>query len=189
MLKTLELRWFKRGKIPSSIEQWFNQDCPGKSLGNAQFRIDWYLEPIAPCDYLNIKFREGRLEIKWRQKQLAKIDLEGQWEGRVEQWVKWLCEEESFQDFLPEETAWIAVEKQRSQRQYVLSSESACHIELTQLKAKNQHWWTLGLESTGDRENLDAIAQQVSHSCPETFTEPENAAYPHWLSHQLREDS
>lgn len=95
MLKTLEMRWFQWGDISPSVRRWFDNDCSGTGLGEAETRIDWYLEPIAPCDYLNIKFRQGRLEIKWRQKQFPKIDLEQQWEGIMEQWVKWLCEEES----------------------------------------------------------------------------------------------
>lgn len=188
MLQTLEMRWFKPGEIPVAVCQWFDQDCPGRLLGEAETRTDWYLEPIAPCDYLNIKFRQGRLEIKWRQMQFPQLSLEQQWQGRVEQWVKWLCEEATLQDFVPQGQAWIAVQKARSQRQFVISTDACCNLELTQLRVHNQNWWTMGLESTGDQESLHSIARQLSENCPETLTDQEAMAYPHWLSQQLRQN-
>ena len=181
MLETLEMRWFKAGAIPQSVQQWFEQTCAGTWVGQAQTRTDWYLRPIAPCDYFNLKFREGRLEMKWRQEKLATFYLHQNWEGVVEKWVKWLCEEESLKAFFPEDSVWAAVEKTRQQRQFVLSLETACNLELTQLRVQNQQWWSLGLESTGDIDSLHAIALQVSQNCPETLTHAEAAAYPHWL--------
>lgn len=181
MLKTLEMRWFKQGDIPTSVREWFEKDC----MGNGESRTDWYLIPIAPCDYLNIKFRQGRLEIKWREKQYPTVNLNSQWQGIMEAWVKWLCEAESMEGFLPQHQGWVAVEKARSQRQIVLSPEACCNLELTQLRVKNQPWWTVGLESTGDEESLSAIAQQLSQTCPETLTEKDASAYPHWLAQKV----
>jgi len=188
MLQTLEMRWFKPGHISESVYQWFNRDCPGTVLGEPEIRTDWYLEPIAPCEYLNIKFRQGRLELKWRQNQLGQLPLKQQWQGIVEQWVKWLCQAETLQTFVPEGQAWVAVQKTRSQRQLVLSSDAVCNLELTQLQVNAETWWTFGLESTGDQDSLGAIALQLSDNCPETLTQQEAAAYPYWLSHQLRQD-
>ncbi|QDZ40697.1 hypothetical protein FRE64_12490 [Euhalothece natronophila Z-M001] len=185
MLKTLEMRWFKWGEIPLSLRQWFERDCAGTWLGTAQTRTDWYLRPIAPCNYLNLKFREGRLEMKWRQQALVKFSLHQQWEGVAEKWIKWLCEEESLKEFSPEDQVWVAVEKSRQQRQFILSLDSVCNIELTALRVQDQKWWTLGLECTGDLESLHTIALQVSENCPETLTDAEAAAYPHWLWQQL----
>jgi len=186
MLRTLEMRWFKQGKIPTLISEWFQQKCPGTILGGTETRTDWYLQPIAPCNDLNIKFRQGRIEVKWREKQLTSVALHPQGEGRMEQWVKWLCEAESLQEFDPQDSAWVAVTKARLQRQWKLSSEAFCNVELTQLNVKDQNWWTLGLESTGDAQSLSEIAQAVSQTCPETFTQTDAAAYPYWLSHYLR---
>ncbi|MDR9404874.1 MAG: hypothetical protein RI580_15710 [Halothece sp. Uz-M2-17] len=186
MLRTLEMRWFKRGEIPAVMNQWFKQACPGEVFGEAETRTDWYLQPIAPCNDLNIKFRQGRIEVKWREKQLTTVDLSSQGEGIMEQWVKWLCEAESLQDFYPQDSAWVAVEKARSQRQWELSSDAFCNVELTQLKVKDQNWWTFGLESTGDAKSLAKIAQAVSETCPEKFTEADAAAYPYWLTHNIR---
>ncbi len=182
------MRWFKQGTIPSNIRQWFNNDCPGNLLEELDSRTDWYFQPIAPCDYLNIKLREGRLEIKWRQAQLAEIDCG--WQGTVEQWVKWLCQQDSIQGIGDEKgslenTPWVAVEKTRSQRQFVLSLDTFCNLELTQLRVQDQYWWSIGLESTGDLDSLHAIALQVSETYPETLTGEEAFAYPHWLSRKL----
>lgn len=185
MLQTLEMRWFKAGEIPPSLHQWFQQTCAGTWLGEAQTRTDWYLRPIAPCDYFNLKFREGRLEIKWRQEELAKFYLHQNCEAVVEKWVKWLCEEESLKGFSPEEQVWIPVEKTRQQRQFILSLDTFCNLELTALRVQNQHWWSIGLESTGNLESLHAIALQVSQNCPETLTDADAAAYPHWLWQKL----
>jgi len=189
MLTTLEMRWFKEGTIPSKIRQWFAHDCPGKLLEEQQIRTDWYFKPIAPCDYLNLKLREGRLEIKWREAQLAQIDCG--WQGTVEQWVKWLCQQDSIQEIGKEQgsqqdTPWVAVEKTRSQRQFVLSLDTCCNLELTQLRVRNQYWWSMGFESTGNLESLHAIAREVSETYPEPLTEEEAFAYPHWLSYKLR---
>ncbi|PSO49124.1 MAG: hypothetical protein BRC33_07935 [Cyanobacteria bacterium SW_9_44_58] len=188
MLQTLEMRWFKPGEIPVAVRQWFDQTCPGTHLGEAETRTDWYLEPIAPCDYLNIKFRQGRLEIKWRQMQFPQLSLQQQWQGRMEQWGKWLCEEATLQEFVPEGQAWIAVQKSRSQRQFVISADACCNLELTQLRVDNQNWWTLGLESTRDQESLHSIARQLSETCPATLTDQQAMAYPHWLFRRLRQN-
>lgn len=189
VLRTLEMRWFKQGEIPLAISRWFNQDCPGKRVQEAESRIDWYLQPIAPCDNLNIKFRQGRLEVKWREQQFPPVALAQQGQGRVEQWVKWLCEAESMQDFLPQDPAWVAVEKARLQRQFVLSPEAFCNVELTQLRVQEQNWWTFGLESTGDQDSLYQIVWEVGQNCPETFTKEDAAAYPHWLAQQFGQNS
>ena len=179
------MRWFKPGEIPTLINQWFKQVCPGQFLGEVETRTDWYLQPIAPCDYLNIKFRQGRIEVKWREKQLTQVNLYPPGEGIIEQWVKWLCEVESLQAFDPQDSVWIAVKKARLQHQWQLSSDAFCNVELTQLQVKDQNWWTLGLESTGDAESLSEIAQAVIETCPERFTKTNAAAYPHWLTYCL----
>ncbi|MFP4135356.1 MAG: hypothetical protein ACLFQP_06910 [Halothece sp.] len=179
MLQTLEMRWFKPGEIPQSLRQWFESHCAGTWLKQAPTRTDWYLRPIAPCDYFNLKFREQRLEMKWRQEKLATFNLHQQWQGSVERWVKWVCED--IKEFSPEDQVWVAVEKTRQQRQFILSLDTFCNLELTALRVQDQQWWSIGLETTGNLESLHAIALQVSQNCPETLTDAEAAAYPHWL--------
>ncbi|MCA1995017.1 MAG: hypothetical protein LDL41_23650, partial [Coleofasciculus sp. S288] len=69
-LTTLELRWFYHGTPPVEVEYWFSTDCPGELLRPPEEREDLYLY-TPQCDYLNIKLRQGSLEVKWRKAELA----------------------------------------------------------------------------------------------------------------------
>ena len=88
MLTTAELRWFARGSLPAEIEHWFEQDQLGDHLAPAEEREDVYLY-LPGCDYLGIKMRQGRLEIKWRKAELGVVGFEDRVEGKAEKWVKW----------------------------------------------------------------------------------------------------
>ncbi len=138
MLTTLELRWFVHGTPPKAVEHWFNVDCPGELLGSPEEREDLYLY-ISECDYLNIKLRQGSLEVKWRKAELGILQGGECWEGKVEKWLKWICEDPDKQSMLPAngvgEKAWLGVKKRRAQRRY-----QGIAYELTQLKVRNDNW-------------------------------------------------
>ncbi len=69
MLLSNELRWFYPGKLPENIQLWFQQNCLIDPLKSPEEREDVYLYSPG-CDYLGIKLRQGRLEVKWRQAEL-----------------------------------------------------------------------------------------------------------------------
>ena len=185
MLTTLELRWFVCGTPPSEVEHWFRVDCPGELLGSPEEREDLYFY-TPECDYLNIKLRQGSLEVKWRKAELGILRFGESGEGKVEKWLKWICEDSDKQSIIPtnvaNEKAWIGVKKVRSQRRY-----QGITYELTQLNVRNDTWWSIAFEMAIEGANkcdkFESIVSQVS----QTYRGPElqcnySFAYPTWLS-------
>jgi hypothetical protein len=202
MLTTLELRWFAHGTLPTEVKHWFSADCPGDLLGSPEEREDLYLY-IPDCDYLNIKLRQGNLEVKWRKAELGILQVGDDWEGKVEKWLKWSCEDPTQQSMMPAEVVskgpWVSVMKERCQRRYSSRTPSGnaerpsqrqyqgISYELTQLKVKNDAWWSIAFEMAVEDDNpidrLEDIVQQVN----KTYRGPEllaknSYAYPNWLS-------
>ena len=179
-LITLEVRWFCSGTPPLAVERWFNS-CSGESLRASAERIDLYL--YAPqCEYLNLKLRQGKLELKWR------LEALGDWQfadltGKLERWQKWSCEDS--RQMLPPgaEAGWIEVKKVRSQRQ-----DQGVVGELTQLAVQERHWWSLAFEGDGSAYRIDGFQKVLSRwlqSYPEPkLTTDHSCAYPQWLTWQ-----
>ncbi|HEY9726099.1 MAG TPA: hypothetical protein V6D50_06585 [Chroococcales cyanobacterium] len=184
MLTTLEVRWFARGQPPTEVEHWFNADCPGELMRTPEEREDLYLY-TPRCDYLNIKLRQGSLDVKWRKAQLGVRQFSKCWEGQVEQWLKWTCKDPDSQTMMPAEVMgkgpWISVKKVRLQRQY-----QAVSYELTQLNVMDDDWWSMGFEAAIEQgeqfESFERVVTQVSQTYrgPELSTE-HSYAYPAWL--------
>ena len=202
MLVSAELRWFKCGKLPDAIAQWFQQDELGNYLAPAEERVDVYLY-LPACDYMGIKLRQGRLEIKWRKAELGILRFGDTLEGKAEKWGKWLCEDPTQESFQPQDVggeSWVSVNKVRSQRRYqVLSGESikavpvtesvdqGCNVELTQLSINGNNWWSLGFEAFGEDDclmnNLQAVASEVLKTYGGLKLQSQDSyAYPSWLS-------
>lgn len=201
MLLTTELRWFYPGTPPKKVTHWFKEHAPGEVLGTPETREDLYLV-IPGADYLNVKLRHDRLEIKWRQEILGVEQVGDRWSGQLEKWGKCICEDLSAQ--VPENAVetgtWVGVEKTRSQRTYHFLGDSVepvrenqwvpqgCNVELTQVKVRDRHWWSVGLEAFGEAEalwkNLQMTAEFVGKSYGEEpgFLPQNSFAYPHWLS-------
>lgn len=203
MQLTAELRWFYRGTLPEEVLQWFQQDQLGDHLAPSEEREDLYLYSPG-CDYLGIKLRQGRLEIKWRKAELGVLYFGDRVEGKAEKWGKWLCEDPTTESFQPTavvgQKAWVGVKKVRSQRQYQVlpvesltavpvneSIEQGCSVELTQLDINGNTWWSLAFEAFGEddclMDNLQAVASRVFKSDRGPKLQAEDSyAYPNWLS-------
>lgn len=204
MQLTAELRWFNHGTLPKEISHWFEQAQLGDHIAPPEEREDVYLY-VAECDYLGIKLRQGRLEIKWRQAKLDVVsfgDSGDSVEGKAEKWGKWLCEDPTSEIFQPTNVvgkSWVSVRKVRSQRQYqVLAGKSViavadaesidqgCSVELTELYINGNAWWSLAFEAFGEddclKDNLQAVAKWVFKSYSGPKLRAENSyAYPSWL--------
>lgn len=189
MLTTLELRWFVRGTPANEVKHWFQVDSPGKLVGSPEEREDLYL--YAPeCDYLNIKLRQGSLEVKWRNAELGIWQFGECWEGKAEKWLKWICHDPEKQSMMPvnvaQERAWVAVKKLRSRRCY-----KGIVFELTQLNTSNDAWWSLAFElATKDTQLLERFQTTVSQ-VSQTYRGPtlgcdRSFAYPTWLTRLTR---
>lgn len=202
MLTTIELRWFDRGTLPEAMIDWFKSADLGDQLGEPEERQDLYLYSVG-CEGLNIKLRQGKLEIKWRQAELTQLSFSDQLEGKAEKWIKWSWEDSTAQNQIPKELVgnpWVNVTKVRSQRLYQVlpdqsvtavpiteSIDSGCTVELTQLRVLNQDWWSLAFEASGDdtqlMENLQAVVSWVFQTYPGSKLPVEDSfAYPSWLS-------
>lgn len=184
MLTTAELRWFARGTLPEDIAHWFQQDCLGEQQPSAEEREDVYLY-LPSCNYLGIKLRQERLEIKWRKAELGMLRFRDRVEGKAEKWVKWTCEDPTDEMFKPaavvEKGPWVSVKKVRSQHQY-----ENCAVELTKLNVRGNDWWSLAFEAVGDDINLMDNLQTVASSVFKSYRNPklefeDSYAYPSWL--------
>lgn len=201
MLTTAELRWFNHGALPEEISYWFN--CLGDYLAPPEEREDLYLSSVG-CDYLGIKLRQGRLEIKWRQAELGRVRFADRVEAKAEKWGKWLCEDRTAESFrltdVVGKKAWVSVKKARSQRQYQFipgksiiavpvteSIDQGCNVELTHLSINGNAWWSLAFEAFGEDDYLIDNLQTVAHWVFKNYSGWElqfedSYAYPMWLS-------
>ena len=193
METTLELRWFIKGIPPAVVQRWFILECPGKFLEEKpETREDLYayrrakdvdkFKAIAlPHSILakphllnskaiNLKLREGKLELKLRQSELTtQLFKNGKnsviWEGNIEQWCK-LTEQELknsglFSNDLIPKADWISVYKKRQQK-----VEQGVESELTWLRFNNSdranaqqmdRWWSIAFEMTMDQSYQQTI--------------------------------
>lgn len=202
MLISNELRWFYAGKLPENILLWFQQTCMIDPLKSPEQREDLYL--YSPeCDYLGIKLRQGRLEVKWRQASLGMMSFGQLVSGNAEKWGKWLCEDsqgESFQAAtVLSNSCWVNVQKVRYSQlfqvfadfsvQAVATNEridNGCSVEITNLLVQENACWSLAFEAFGEdrriKENLQATASWVFDTYQNSQLAIANSyAYPHWL--------
>ncbi|MDZ8052010.1 MAG: hypothetical protein RMX68_012680 [Aulosira sp. ZfuVER01] len=202
MLISHELRWFYPGKLPDNIQVWFQQNCLIDLLKSPEEREDLYLYSPG-CDFLGIKLRQGRLEVKWRQAELGVMHFGGLVTGKGEKWGKWLCEDSKGESFQPAmvlgNPSWVSVQKVRySQLFQVLADfsvqavttnehiDNGCSVEITNLTVQENTWWSLAFEAFGEDsrrlENLQATAIWVFHTYQNSrLAIADSYAYPHWL--------
>ena len=199
--KTIEVRWFYPGVLPTELLRWFN------SLTKPDTRTDVYLQSNSPD--MGLKLRQGNLEVKYRQAELGTIEVDGFGNSQVEQWSKWICIDDS-SSLTPEQIAdkpgWIKVAKIRHQRLYQVEfgdeiqlrsiftpTEGAAAIEVTQLQVEDRIWWTIACEYLGDNIDLDRqfypLVKSLLFACPlPIFTSVISCGYPEWLNQNHRDN-
>lgn len=209
METTLEARWFCRGLPPAVVQRWFGVECPGEQSAKLEVREDLYasiegkhldvltrfLPDVLGREAVNLKLREGNLELKLKQHKLGicKFGLAQKsraCEGKIEQWCKLNEEDIPNLDQLPillPEMDWIVVEKERKQK-----IERGVKGELTWLKIDRERWWTVAFEMAQDRLNTrqNGNFQSVVAEACETYRGPMLSAtnsfgYSHWLLRSL----
>ena len=208
MYPTAEVRWFYRGELPSDTEDWFRRRAG--EVERQPPRTDHYLR-LQDSEGLNVKLRGGRIEIKQRVG-LAKVTQfhEGV-TGALEQWRKWgfrLAEPgPARMRTLASVAAWIAVRKERRLRTYwvqddwsivaVPAAESqpqGCELELTEVDADGQSWWTLAFEAFGDESTLgDRLLRVARHVFradePPSLQAKDSHGYAAWLTNLARSEA
>lgn len=204
MITTTEIRWFYSGIPCQTVQKWFNKNCPEEPLQSSEVREDTYLL-LPECEFLNLKYRQGRFELKWRKEKLGVIFIASHAEGLAQRWVK-VSFEEGDEAMLPFETQqnnnWIQVKKQRSQCHYAWQKNGTFKavnsdrdisqggtVELTQLTVFETNWWTLAFEVFGPEEQqkeiLVTLASDILKSYPSlALNAQDSSTYPMWLHHK-----
>jgi len=172
-VRTLEVRWILPGQLKTEVADWF-----GRFRARVETREDTYLlDPHLPG--LSVKLRgTAALEVKVYRGSPGLLEVADRVRGHVESWQKW-----SF----PYERAaqghgsgvlagWRPVHKRRRISSITPAGEPArtrapgtaqarCEVELTEIRARGEAWWSLGLEASGPadllRSELDGTAALV----------------------------
>jgi hypothetical protein len=200
MWPTVEVRWFYPGRVPAPPLAWFRQVAGEPE--EQPCRVDQYLR-LRSTEALGIKLREGRIEVKQRQRGLGLVRFQEGVAGRVEAWVKWSFalagEDAGLAGALEPASSWIAVEKTRTLRLFQVVGEGrivplpagsyethGCGLELTRISVRGTEWWSLGLEAYGPeatlQEELVAIAKHLfARGAAPRFEATDSCSYPKWL--------
>ncbi len=192
---SLEVRWIFPGPLETAVAGWFARFPAG-----TESREDTYLlDPRGRG--LSVKVRGGSaLEVKVYRGSPGILEVAGRARGRLESWQKW-----SFPFSPPCQdggaaAGWTPVRKRRRISRFSpasgqvaapapgLGGEPWCEVELTEVHARGQHWWTLGLEATGPasllRGALEATAALVLAQALPGGVEPgpdQSRSYAEWL--------
>jgi len=208
MYPTAEVRWFFPGPITPEVARWFEQRAGTQN--EEPVRTDRYLR-IPTSEGLNLKLREGRIEVKLRVGEPEVARFHSRVTGVVERWRKWSFElaepgGESSPGHLPA-SSWIPVRKDRQLCTYQVTEDGnvlsrtppqglakGCELELTEVVAQGQVWWTVAFEAFGQeaslRDNLLLVAAHVlSTSEPPRLQAHRSQGYAAWLVEVGKEEA
>lgn len=201
MPTSVEVRWFFSGPVTDEIKQWFGRS---ESAFTASPREDHYLAFPASLG-LNVKLREGRLEIKSLAKALGVRNFTMDTAGYVQMWEKRLGGNAAVKEFEKLRTSashlWVVVKKERTLRKFSLDGDAikevdagqvflseGCNVELTKIAVNGSAYWSFALEAYGDsaqvEESLMRVAAHVlsDNRRPHgTLSAGNSYSYPEWL--------
>ena len=198
MLNSLELRWFFKGTIPKDFVKFCNLSFKCK----VEYRADYYLE-LRNCNYLGVKLRDKRLEIKWRKNNNDMIRLLNQKiSGNVESWVRWeWSDESSYKDIIKfmninDYSPYIKIDKKRFQKKFIIKNTILegidsdqrifdCAMEITELKINNQLWWSIGFDIFNGKDKSlfeIMIKDHFVKDLPLNLNVENSYGYPEWIS-------
>lgn len=164
MYKSKEIRWFS-DQPDRSISEWFTQY--GLNFENIESRTDFYL-PLEKDD-VNIKLREGNIEVKHRISSPVLGKLSPNVKGLYEEWIKWSFGVNQIDPVAQEiislnKYRWIATLKRRMgiklkdldgnrSPEIVPITEiidCGCQVEYTKIGINKKTYYTFALEWFGD---------------------------------------
>ncbi len=150
--QTLEIRWYGFCLLPLTIYNWFESDCPGKTLAPINSRTDYYLW-TKNNHSMSVKLRKNVLEMKWKDNNFDSVGLNltqdpnSIWQGSIERWIKWRHNKPLSSDLQKvvkkngNHRIWIAVHKTRWQKIY-----KNVEIEISEIKINQQQYWSFAFE-------------------------------------------
>jgi hypothetical protein len=191
--RTREVRWFLNRPIPK-VGQWF-ETLPPTSY-TRESREDVYLVLTGRKD-LGIKFRENRLELKYRIGPSRRQEIAPGIRGSMEAWEKlgFPSTPEIASSILPEGSTAMRVPVLKERMATIIETNSArttfqplgipveagVQFEYTQLQILGSKWYTLGLEWTGDK-GIVLPAELLSALPPAALVEETaSMGYPEFL--------
>jgi hypothetical protein len=202
-VRTLEVRWIFPGQLEAAVAGWF-----GRFPTRMESREDTYLlDPRLPG--LSVKIRGGSaLEVKAYRGSPGILEVAGRARGRLESWQKWSFPCSPLRQGSGDPAVWRPVRKRRRISRFSLASgpvvapapglggEPWCEVELTEVRAPGQDWWTLGFEATGPadlvRSALEATAALVFTEALPGGVEPspdDSRSYAQWLGQRPGADN
>jgi hypothetical protein len=158
---------------------------------------------------LSVKVRGGgTLEVKAYRGSPGILEVAGRARGRMESWQKWSFPFSPLSQNSGDPAGWRPVRKRRRISRFSwasgqivapgsgLGQQRRCEVELTEVRAGGQDWWTLGFEATGPadllRSELEATAALVFAQALPGGVEPgpdESRSYAEWLGQRPGADS
>jgi hypothetical protein len=159
--RSLEVRWIFPGQIESAVAGWF-----GRFPARTESREDIYLlDPQLRA--LSVKIRGGgALEVKAYRGSPGILEVTGRARGRLESWQKWSFPFRPPSGDSGDPPGWTPVRKRRRISQFSsaggpivaratgMGQQPQCEVELTEVHAHGQYWWTLGFEASGAADLL-----------------------------------
>ena len=203
VVPSLEVRWIFPGQLEAAVAGWF-----GRFPAGTESREDIYLlDPQLPG--LSVKIRGGgALEVKVYRGSPGILEVAGRARGRMESWQKWSFPFSPLSPDSSDPAGWRPVRKRRRLSRFSLSGEPVvagapglggeprCEVELTEVRAGGQDWWTLGFEATGPadllRDELQTTAALVFVQALPGGVQPgtdDSTSYAEWLGQRPRVDS
>jgi hypothetical protein len=194
-VRSLEVRWIFPGEMEAAVAGWFERFPAG-----TEAREDIYLlDPRLPG--LSVKVRGGgALEVKMYRGSPGILEVAGRARGRLEFWQKWSFPLSPLSQDSGDPSGWRPVRKRRRISRFSsasgqivarapgLGQESQCEVELTEVRAGGQDWWTLSFEATGPadllRNELQATAALVFVQALPGGMQPgtgDSTSYAEWL--------
>lgn len=194
-LFTLELRWMLPGQLHRAVADWFAAVLP-----EMEAREDAYL--LDPdLGGLSVKVRAGAaLEVKVFRGSPGIFEIPGRARGQMQYWQKWSFPFNLLSRSSGDSDTWIRVHKRRRIMRLSLTGGRItvpagnvtdvprCAVELTEIRAQYQDWWSLGLEAAGP---ADLLGTGLEATAALVFTQPlpagvelrmENSmSYAEWL--------
>ena len=194
-LRTLEVRWLVPGQLDAAVAGWF-----GRFPAETDAREDTYL--VNPdLRGLSVKVRGGRaLEMKMYHGTVGILEIPGRASGRIQSWQKWSFPVGALRQDGDAPAGWTVIRKSRRISQFRLAhgavvagpghaDEPACAVELTEVRARDETWWSLGFEAAGPaallRQVLEGTAELVFAQALPTGAElgpGDCRSYAEWLS-------
>jgi len=185
---SLEVRWIRAGLIPDSV-----LDRLGLFGDPIEQREDRYLvDPLFA--ELGVKIRGAlELDLKAFRGSPGELDVPGMGRGRLELWEKWQFSLDVGTLPPPETSRWLAIGKLRRRRSFAFADgdirerpvsdawRPGCTLELTEVTAGDEPWWTVALEATGRAG--EPLERQLSETAAHVLREP----LPHDLQFDVRE--